>query len=107
MVAVIRFVVWFCLDSRERNRVHARNTRERKKSLMDALQCRIQQLIDEVCVFCMKDLALQSSLSRRIFFIPSHKIVLAVSPNYRVPLHKLRRRNHHDRHHLAEKDVTQ
>ena len=34
--------------SRERNRVHARNTRERKKSLMDSLQSRIQQLVDEV-----------------------------------------------------------
>ena len=32
---------------RERNRVHARNTRERKKCLMDGLQSRIQQLVDE------------------------------------------------------------
>ena len=35
-------------DSRERNRVHARNTRERKKSQMDGLQSRIQELVDEV-----------------------------------------------------------
>lgn len=34
--------------SRERNRVHARNTRERKKSQMDGLQSRIQELVDEV-----------------------------------------------------------
>ena len=36
------------IDSRERNRVHARNTRERKKSQMDGLQSRIQELVDEV-----------------------------------------------------------
>ena len=36
--------------SRERNRVHARNTRERKKSQMDGLQSRIQELVDEVGV---------------------------------------------------------
>ena len=36
-----------CFCSRERNRVHARNTRERKKSLMESLQSRIQLLIDE------------------------------------------------------------
>lgn len=37
----------FVFCSRERNRVHARNTRERKKSLMESLQSRIQVLIDE------------------------------------------------------------
>lgn len=34
-------------DSRERNRVHARNTRERKKQLMDDLQGRIEALFEE------------------------------------------------------------
>ena len=34
--------------SRERNRVHARNTRERKKIQLDLLQMRIQELIDDV-----------------------------------------------------------
>jgi hypothetical protein len=34
--------------SRERNRVHARNTRERKRAQMDLLQQRIQELADEV-----------------------------------------------------------
>ena len=42
------------LRSRERNRVHARNTRERKKSLMDSLQFRIQELIEEVQFFYFK-----------------------------------------------------
>eukprot|EP00596_Hydrurales_sp_CCMP1899_P008425 CAMPEP_0119033378 /NCGR_PEP_ID=MMETSP1177-20130426/425_1 /TAXON_ID=2985 /ORGANISM="Ochromonas sp, Strain CCMP1899" /LENGTH=625 /DNA_ID=CAMNT_0006990089 /DNA_START=113 /DNA_END=1990 /DNA_ORIENTATION=+ len=32
---------------RERNKMHARNTRERKKSQMDGLQCRIQELVDQ------------------------------------------------------------
>ena len=41
------FAFCYCFDSRERNRVHARNTRERKKSLMESLQSRIQLLIDE------------------------------------------------------------
>lgn len=36
------------LSSRERNRVHARNTRERKRAQMDLLQQRIQELSDEV-----------------------------------------------------------
>ena len=35
--------------SRERNRIHARNTRERKRAQMDLLQQRIQDLFDEVC----------------------------------------------------------
>jgi len=35
--------------SRERNRIHARNTRERKRAQMDHLQQRIQDLFDEVC----------------------------------------------------------
>lgn len=34
--------------SRERNRVHARNTRERKKQMMDCLQQRIEVLFEEV-----------------------------------------------------------
>jgi hypothetical protein len=34
--------------SRERNRLHARNTRERKRAQMDLLQQRIQELSDEV-----------------------------------------------------------
>ena len=33
---------------RERNRIHARNTRERKKLQMDTLQMRVHQLNDEV-----------------------------------------------------------
>jgi hypothetical protein len=32
---------------RERNRIHARNTRERKKAQMDVLQSRVQQLMEE------------------------------------------------------------
>ena len=35
-------------NSRERNRKHARNTRERKKRQMDALQNKIQELTNEV-----------------------------------------------------------
>lgn len=38
-----------CIDSRERNRIHARNSRERKKNQLDVLQRRMQQLLDEVC----------------------------------------------------------
>ena len=34
--------------SRERNRVHARNTRERKKQLMDGLKGKIEALFEEV-----------------------------------------------------------
>lgn len=33
---------------RERNRIHARNTRERKKAQMDTLQLRVHALNDEV-----------------------------------------------------------
>lgn len=33
---------------RERNRIHARNTRERKRIQMEGLQQRIQDLMDEV-----------------------------------------------------------
>ena len=42
---------------RERNRIHARNTRERKKLQMDTLQMRVHQLNDEV-----------SSLLYNVFF---------------------------------------
>ena len=34
--------------SRERNRIHARNTRERKKLQLDSLQLRVHQLNNEV-----------------------------------------------------------
>ena len=33
---------------RERNRLHAKSTRERKKSHMDCLETRIEELVDEV-----------------------------------------------------------
>ena len=40
------FILTSC--SRERNRLHAKSTRERKKSLMDCLETRIEELVVEV-----------------------------------------------------------
>ena len=37
--------------SRERNKIHARNTRERKRVQMETLQQNIQDLIDEVGMY--------------------------------------------------------
>lgn len=48
------------LFSRERNRVHARNTRERKKSQMDGLQSRIQELVDEVRIYNLTGISMNS-----------------------------------------------
>jgi hypothetical protein len=41
-------VINILINSRERNRIHARNTRERKRIQMEALQQKIQELTDEV-----------------------------------------------------------
>ena len=35
-------------NSRERNRLHAKSTRDRKKTHMDCLESRIEELVDEV-----------------------------------------------------------
>jgi uncharacterized protein YggL (DUF469 family) len=56
--------------SRERNRVHARNTRERKKSQMDGLQSRIQELVDEVRIHYLTGILANSQMAqKRLAFI--------------------------------------
>lgn len=55
---VISSLSMFCAQSRERNRIHARRTRERKKTQSVSLQNRINELNEEVCsmfVFTMVD----------------------------------------------------
>lgn len=46
---VISSLSMFCAQSRERNRIHARRTRERKKTQSVSLQNRINELNEEVC----------------------------------------------------------
>ena len=56
MLYIYFICIYVCIYSRERNRIHARNTRERKRAQMDQLQQRIQELFDEVCktyIVCM------------------------------------------------------
>ncbi|RYG64518.1 hypothetical protein EON64_13820 [archaeon] len=43
-------MICFLIYSRERNRMHARKTRERKKIQAMALQQRIEELQDEVMI---------------------------------------------------------
>jgi hypothetical protein len=46
---------------RERNRIHARNTRERKKAQMDQLQQRVHELNDEVIYHDCQSLSTRTS----------------------------------------------
>jgi hypothetical protein len=40
----------------ERNRIHARNTRERKKCQLETLQVRIKELVEEVSMKTLKNI---------------------------------------------------
>ena len=49
---------------RERNRIHARNTRERKRVQMESLQQKIQNLMDEVDLL-QKKIIMYNTLPRK------------------------------------------
>ena len=67
--------------SRERNRVHARNTRERKKSQMDGLQSRIQELVDEVSWKIPFRTIPQKHISKQDVQFTNHYMIQIVIPS--------------------------